>query len=33
VTFGLAAAACGAGGAVAGGFVGDWLGDQAFGDG
>jgi len=32
VTFGLAAAACGAGGAVAGGFIGDQVGDLVFGD-
>lgn len=32
VTFGLAAAACGAGGAVAGGFAGDKIGDLIFGD-
>jgi hypothetical protein len=33
VTFGLAAAACGAGGAIAGGWLGDKAGDRVFGDG
>jgi len=32
VTLGLAAVACGAGGAVAGGLFGDFVGDLAFGD-